>query len=244
MVAGSSHSPAVILPAMTLRDAWDRQADEWGRFVRTPDADRTNERFNLPRLLDLLPPPGRATLDLGCGEGRLGRELVRLGHRVVGVDSSPRMVELASESHEAVVADAAALPFPDGSFDLVTAFMSLMDMDDMPAALREIARVLEPDGRLVVTVVHPLNSASFPRVHGRHTLVISDYREQRRYLDTVERDGLEMTFESFHYSLEAYWGAVREAGFVVDDLRELYDDAHPTWRKVPLFLRLDARKPA
>jgi hypothetical protein len=70
---------------MTLRDAWDRQAEEWGRFVRTPDADRTNERFNVPRLLDLLPPPGRATLDR-----RLGRELVRLGHRVVGVDSSPR----------------------------------------------------------------------------------------------------------------------------------------------------------
>ena len=90
---------------MTLRDAWDRQADEWARFVRTPDADRTNERFNLPRLLDLLPPPGRATLDLGCGEGRLGRELVRLGHRVGGVESSPRMVEVASECPEAVFAD-------------------------------------------------------------------------------------------------------------------------------------------
>ncbi len=93
----------------SLREVWDAQAAEWGRFVRTPGHDHWYERVNLPRFLELMPPPGRATLDLGCGEGRVGPELAVRGHRVVGVDSSPRMVELAR--HEAVVADAAALPF-------------------------------------------------------------------------------------------------------------------------------------
>jgi hypothetical protein len=47
-----------------------------------------------------------------------------------------------------------------------------------------------------------------------------------------------------HYSLEAYWCALRDAGFVIEELRELYDEENPRWRRVPLFLRFDARKPA
>jgi hypothetical protein len=104
--------------------------------------------------------------------------------------------------------------------------------------------VLEPDALLLVTVVHPLNSAALPRENEEPAaLTIHSYRERRRYADTIERNGLEMTFESFHYSLEDYWRALRDAGFVIEDLRELYDDAHPRWWEVPLFLRLDARKP-
>jgi ubiquinone/menaquinone biosynthesis C-methylase UbiE len=231
---------------LTLRDAWEAYAPSWIRWAREPGHD-SYWTFHRDAFLPSLPPPGRLTLDIGCGEGRLSRDLRELGHRVVGIDQSETLVRAAREADpggDYRVADAAELPLEAAAADLAISFMALMDMDDMPAALREVARVLEPGGRLVATVVHPLNSASFPREHGRHTLVIADYRKQRRYSDTVERDGLEMTFESFHYSLEDYWRAVRDAGFVVEDLRELYDDNHPVWSTVPLFLRLDARKPA
>src|SRR5213079_2258318 len=106
-----------------------------------PRGDRTNLEFNIPAFLELVPAPGRATLDLGCGEGRVGAELQRCGHRVVGVDSSPRMVAAASELIRAEIADVAALPFGDASFDLVVGFMSIQDMDDMPAAVLEVGRV-------------------------------------------------------------------------------------------------------
>ena len=155
---GARAKPALLMAASTsdaLASVWHAQAAEWARFVRTPGIDLSNERFNVPRLIELLPAPGRATLDVGCGEGRLGRRLVRLGHRVVGVDSSPDMVALAAESQEAVVADAGALPFDDGAFDLVTAFMSLMDVEDMPGAVREVARVLEAGGRFCFSIAHP-----------------------------------------------------------------------------------------
>ncbi len=152
---------------MTLRDVWDAQADEWAAFARTPRHDVVHETLNLPSFLALLPPPGRKTLDLGCGEGRVGAELARLGHRVVGVDSSPRMVELAAERHEAVVADATALPFPDGAFDLVVAYMSLMNFDDLDGAVREAARVLEPGGRLCASVLHPTFAAGTRDAEGR-----------------------------------------------------------------------------
>jgi len=128
---------------MSLQDYWDGQADAWAAFVRTDGHDVAHARLNFPEFLRLLPPPGRATLDVGCGEGRVGAELEQRGYRVVGVDSSPQMVELARERHEAVVADATALPFEDGSFDLALAYMSLMNMDDPSKARSACGRATE-----------------------------------------------------------------------------------------------------
>ena len=129
---------------MSLKQFWDDQAEAWGRFARTPGHDAYHEEFNFPAFLELVPPAGRLTLDLGCGEGRVGAALTRLGHSVVGVDSSPGMVAMARERHEAVVADAASLPFEDAAFDLIVAYMSVMNLDDPEAGIREAARVLEP----------------------------------------------------------------------------------------------------
>jgi ubiquinone/menaquinone biosynthesis C-methylase UbiE len=81
---------------------------------------------------------------------------------VTGVDASPTMVRLAASHNDrqpVVLADAAALPFRDGAFDLVVAYMSLHDIDAMPAAVTEAARVLRPDGRLCAAIPHPVNSA-------------------------------------------------------------------------------------
>lgn len=118
-----------------MREGWEAEAQNWARLARTPRLDHSHEDINLPPFLDLLPGPGRRTLDLACGEGRLGRFLASLGHRVVGVDASPTMVRLAATHQQpepAVLADAARLPFPDEAFDLVVAYMCLHDIDAMP----------------------------------------------------------------------------------------------------------------
>jgi SAM-dependent methyltransferase len=226
---------------------WESEAANWIAWAREPGHD-SYWRFHRDELLRSLPAPGRLTLDIGCGEGRLTRDLAALGHRVIGVDPSPTMVAAAREEDpdgEYVEADAAKLPFDDGASDLVVAFMSLMDMDDMHGGAKEIARVLEPGGTLLAAVVHPLNSATLPRnKDDAGPMTIFAYRAPRAYSDSIERDGLEMTFRSFHYSLEGYWRAIRDAGLVVEALREIYDDAHPRWREVPLFLHLRAVKPA
>jgi len=122
--------------------------------------------------------------------------------------------------------------------------MSLMDMDDMPGAVREIARVLQPNGLLLAAVVHPINSAgTFTSCEeDGASFVIDSYAESRRYTDVLERDGLPMTFNSIHFTLEDYSRALEESGFLVQRLHELYDDEDPRWSRVPLFLRIDALK--
>ena len=166
--------------AEPLHERWEREAAAWARWVRTPGHDAWHRRLNWPAFLELLPAPGRLTLDLGCGEGRGGVALRERGHRVVGVDAAPTMAGLARETgayEEVHLADAAALPLDDGAVDLVVAYMSLHDMDDVAGALREAARVLEPGGRLCAAIVHPLSSAHL----GSDDEI--PYFEQRHYTD-------------------------------------------------------------
>ena len=149
------------------------------------------------------------------------------------------------------LADAAGLRLADACADLAVAFMSPQDIDDMPGAAKEIARVLEPGGRLCMAIVHPINSAGrFESEEGDAPFVIKgSYLEEFPYADTVERSGLPMTFHSRHRPIEAYFLALEQAGFLVEALREpaVPDHAVATgrgrrWQRVPLFLHLRARR--
>ncbi len=232
---------------MSLRDAWEAQAENWARWARKPGHD-SYWRFHRDPFLSLLPPPGRLTVDIGCGEGRLSRDLKPRGYRVSAIDASPTLVRLAQEADPAGdyrVADAAALPFGDATADVAIAFMSLQDIDDMDAAVREAARILEPGGRFCIAVVHPINSAHvIERERPDAPFVLAhDYFERRRTVDTIERDGLTMTFVSRHRTFEDYFRTIGEAGFLVEAVREIRDPEHQRWRRYPLFLHVRAVKP-
>lgn len=238
---------------LDLRRAWDDAAPDWIRWAREPGHD-SYWRFHRDQFFALLPEPGTATLDVGCGEGRVSRDLLGRGHRVTALDASPTMAVAAHDAEprlSIVVGDAAALPLADSSFDLVIAFMSLQDVDDLDGALREAARVLMPGGRLCMAVVHPLNSAgTFEERDPDSPFVITgSYLEPSFYVDEMERDGLTMRFASAHLPVEGYVQAVASAGFLIEDLREPavpenpdMDPAARRWQRVPLFLHLRAVK--
>jgi ubiquinone/menaquinone biosynthesis C-methylase UbiE len=231
-----------------LREAWEAEAGNWVAWARRPGHD-SYWQFHRDRFLRLLPRPHGLTLDVGCGEGRLPRDLKARGYEVVGVDGAASLIEqarLADPDGDYRLADAADLPLLDASVDLVTAFMSLHDVDDMPAAIGEVARVLRPDGRLCAAIVHPINSAGkfAERTPDAPFVIRESYFEPRRYADSVERDGLQMTFTSVHRPLEAYFAALEDAGLVVERLVEVADTTDPPgdrWQRIPLFLHLRAR---
>ncbi|MGH9035445.1 MAG: class I SAM-dependent methyltransferase [Acidimicrobiia bacterium] len=233
---------------MSLRDAWDSHAEEWTRWARAPGHD-SYWRFHRRRFLDLLPPPGRLTVDIGAGEGRVGRDLQERGHAVVSLDASPRMIRACAQhpvAQPTILANAVALPVRSEVADLGVAFMSLQDMDHYEAAVAEAARVLVPGGRLCLAVVHPISSAGGfegERAVDDPFVIRGSYLEERRRAESFERDGLTMTFHSFHRSLEAYSRALESAGFIVEALREVTDDnTADRWHRIPLFLHLRARR--
>lgn len=123
-----------------LGEAWDRHV---GKVDPCPRHDIYHELLNWPAFRTLVPPAGQRTLDVGCSEGRAGRQLSAGGHRVAGIDSSATLVRLAREAggyDELVCGDVAELPWKPKTFDLAVAYMSLHDMDDMTKAVDEIAR--------------------------------------------------------------------------------------------------------
>jgi len=240
---------------MDLRDSWEAHAEQWIRWARAPGHD-SFWRYHRDQFVRLLPPPGRRTVDVDCGEGRLTRYLKEIGHHVVGIDGSPTLVAAAREADPSMdirLADAAAMPLDDQCADLVIAFMSLQDVDAMPAAVKEFARILMPGGRLCLAIVHPINSSGrFDATTADARFVIAgDYLRPFRYADTMERNGLAMTFHSKHRPIESYFMALEEAGLLIETLREpgvpdqsVVSPAGSRWQRLPLFLHLRARRPS
>ena len=227
-----------------MRSAWDAQAANWVRWARTPEHDHFFWRLGLPALLELIGGPGRRTLDLACGEGRLSRVLAERGHALVGVEGSPALAAAAREAApgiEVLDGDAAAIPLPGGAVDLVVCSMAVLNFDDMDAAVREAARVLEPGGRFCFSAVHPMTSLKDG----------DDYFAERTYEETRTRDGITMTFTDRHRPLSAYAAALEGAGLLLQALREPVPDAghvarEPSaerWTREPVFLLGRAVKP-
>ena len=241
------------LESADLAAAWEKNSPDFVAWARTPGHD-SYWQFHRDLFFELLPPPGRRTLDLACGEGRVSRDLKGLGHSVVGIDRSPAMLAAAHEADpeiETRLGDAASLPFEDGSFDLVVAFMSLQDIEDFEGAIGEAARVLEPNGRFCMAIVHPLNSAGLfeERTADSPFTIEGSYLDSHFYADELVRSGLEITFVSAHRPLQAYTEAVANAGLLIERLREPAVPDHAVrespsrrWQRLPLFLHIRAVK--
>lgn len=118
------------------------------------------------RALDALAGATRL-LDVGCGTGRFAvLAAEHLGARVWGVDASAEMLREARARPEAAgvgwrQADATRLPFKDGWFDAVHTHLVLHLVGDVPAALAETARVLQPGGRIAIGTFAPEHFREF-----------------------------------------------------------------------------------
>ena len=108
------------------------------------------------RLLDSLPPS--LVLDAACGTGRHSVYLAERGHRIIGIDRSPEMLERARRkigAGEFRVGDLSALPLGDESVDAAVCALALVHLADVSAAVGELARVVRPGGRVIISDVHP-----------------------------------------------------------------------------------------
>lgn len=220
----------------SLRASWDAKAHQWHQQVGA-DGD-ANRRYNSdPVLWRMLGDvAGCDVLDLGCGTGYLAIKLAFRGARVVGVDHSPAMIEVArrnaSEARAEVrleVCSAADLaPFDDAQFDCVACNYVLMDVADMRAVVREAFRVLRPGGSAAFVFSHPCFTPS--AVVDRLADGSVRYRWDRSYFDEYQYEEswghFTTPFAAFHRPLSAYWKAFTEAGFAVQDFEEPVASAH------------------
>jgi SAM-dependent methyltransferase len=225
---------------------WARVAEQWIAWARAPGHDAFwGYREGLRAFVG---EGSGAAIEVGCGEGRVSRLLREGGWRVTATDIAPGLIEAAKAADSAdayALAPVTALPFPDGSFDLAVAYNMLMDVENVPEAVREIRRVLRPKGTLVVSVVHPTADLVHFADDGR-ALFDQPYFGRKRFDVVDERGGLRMEFGGWAQPIEAYAMALEGAGFAITALREPVPDPGAgegleRWTRLPLFLWLKAR---
>ncbi|MGQ0847414.1 MAG: class I SAM-dependent methyltransferase [Sporichthyaceae bacterium] len=209
---------------------WDAQAAEYqaehgaflgdADFVWGPEGLREADA----RLLGAV--AGRDVLEFGAGAAQCSRWLAGAGARVVATDLSERQVRhsLALDARcrtrvPVAVADACALPFRAGSFDVVcSAYGALPFVADVGAVFREVARVLRPGGRLAFSVTHPFRWC-FPDDPGELGLTVHEsYFDRRAYVEYDADD--RPSYVEHHRTIGDWVRELVEAGFTVADVVE------------------------
>ncbi|MEV0312178.1 class I SAM-dependent methyltransferase [Nonomuraea fuscirosea] len=182
-----------------------------------------NAYYERPAMLELAGDvAGRRILDAGCGSGPLFAELRDRGAVVTGIDASAGMLELARKrlgpDADLRVADLAApLPFPDDTFDDVTASLVLHYLKDWGPALAELRRVLKPGGRLLVSVDHPFVFTLFAAMAGEKR---PKYFEVRNRVEEWTMGGQNARMSFWDRPLHAMTEAFTAAGFRISVISE------------------------
>ncbi|GAA3934705.1 class I SAM-dependent methyltransferase [Actinomadura viridis] len=245
--------------ANLTRERWEANAEYWVKIIRE-GRDRYRTELTDRAMLEAIGPcAGLRVLDAGCGEGYLARELAARGAEVVGVDASQGLID-AAEGHpdgrrgsmSFIRASVDAMPVEDAGFDLVVCNHLFSHLHDPGDAIREFGRVLRSGGRLIILTLHPCFYVEDSERGATASVPASRYFTPRGVDQRFLVDGLESPAEitSFLRPLEYYSGTLRDAGFVIADLREPHPTdeqlrSDPWWREgfpTALFLLLIAER--
>ena len=213
-----------VLPSENLADApgindYDSFAEA---YAASNETNLINAYYERPAMLALAGDvAGRRILDAGCGSGPLFAALRDRGAIVTGIDKSGGMLRLArrrlgADADLRVAELGSPIPFPDDTFDDVTASLVLHYLEDWGPALAELRRVLKPGGRFIVSVDHPFATNLWHREAGREP----DYFATYKYIDEWTVGGQTALLSFWARPLHAMTDAFTAAGFRISVISE------------------------
>jgi SAM-dependent methyltransferase len=230
---------------------WDHSARAWIDVIGEDGDWGRKYVLDAPMLAEVDAMAPRRLLDLGCGEGRFCRLAAARGITTVGIDPTAALIDEARRRHpegDYRVEGAEALSLDDASVDLVVAYLSLIDIADLDAALRECRRVLRPGGHLLIANLQAFNTAAVPlgwtrEPDGSRRFCIDHYLQER----PVETAWRGIRIINWHRPLSTYMAGLLDEGFVLEHFAEpapqgVDDDKADRYRRAPNFLVMRWRK--
>ena len=244
---------------------WNNVAD-WYDELLEGKSDTYQNKVILPNLLRILKiKPGHMILDLACGQGFFSRAFYTAGAKVIGVDLAKNLIAHArAHSPKEIiyhVAPADKLVFlKNASVDCATIVLALQNIKNLDGVMQECARVLKPDGRLVLILNHPAFRIPGASAWGWDEEHKIQFRRVDHYLSEatnkiVMHPGArlsEITI-SFHRPLQLYFKTLAKHNFAVHRLEEWNSHKHSqrgpraaaedrARKEIPLFLMMEAVK--
>jgi len=182
-----------------LFDEWPDRYDDW---FQTPIGSLV-KRYESALLLEFLQPrPGETILDVGCGTGVFTRDILSLGPRIVGLEISRPMLmrarqKIQENSFHPIVGNMLSLPFADEVFDKSVSMTALEFVEDAQSAVRELFRVTQKGGAVVVTTLNSLSPWAARRKQkaekGHHLFKQMIFRSPDELRATAPVDGVVKT---------------------------------------------------
>lgn len=206
--------------------AYDEQDFLENYLKRRSRKDSPNNAIEGPAI-DLLlgTVKGADILDLGCGDGTYGKELLDRGAiSYTGVEGSAAMVELAStridgSKGSVIHSSMEDFEFPLNRYDIVLSRMALHYIEDLERLFGSISQTMTNDGEFIFSVQHPLTTSSFASKTGgdkRGNWLVDDYFQP----GARQEPWIGKTIVKYHRSTESYFKALTAAGFLVEALQE------------------------
>lgn len=232
-------------------NGWDASAQAWLNVIGDTGDWGRQYVLDAPMLERVRIGNFRKALDLGCGEGRFCRMMQGLGIATIGIDPTRALIEAARQRDPAGdyrIESAEQLTLADESVDLVVAYLSLIDIADLSAALSEAHRVLQSGGKLLIANLQAFNTASVAQgwqrdLLGRERFCIDHYFESRAIATSWR--GIHIT--NWHRPMHVYMQTLLALGFVLEHFDEprperIRDAKAERYLRVPNFLLMEWRK--
>lgn len=226
-------------------------------LAKRQKTDNPNDALEKPVIQELVGPvEGKSVLDLGCGDGTFGLELLAAGAASYhGMDGSETMAELARRNlaetgAQVEIGNLNNWRFPARSFDLILSRLVLHYLEDLDPLFTTIFEHLTPGGDFVFSVEHPVITSSYEsynNVAGKRGNWIVD-----NYFDNGPRENvwIDKKVIKYHKTIETYFQCCQRAGFTVDRIRESCPrpeqfeqvESYERRKRIPLFLFFKLKK--
>lgn len=245
--------------------SWNKVSGWYDELVESGEGTYQKDLIlpNVLRLLDL--KKDQKVLDLACGQGFFSREFVKSGAKVLGVDLSKNLIDLAKKnspkeiSYE--VSPAHILPFlQNESVDLVACVSAIQNMSNVPEVIAECSRVMKRGARMIIVMNHPTFRIPKRSSWGFDDNLKIQYRRVDEYMSESKSEIIahpgsapEVSTPSFHHPLQFYFKSFFKAGLLVSRLEEWNSNRtsepgpragaeNKARKEFPMFLMVEVRK--
>jgi ubiquinone/menaquinone biosynthesis C-methylase UbiE len=223
------------------REEWDKVAEKYSKNIESKDSPGflIRDKVLNPYLFEAIGNvKGKNVLDYGCGDGGLCNELSKLGAQAEGVDISSKFVEIAKKKYPKIrfeLMEENKTNYPDNQFDIVVCNIVLHITKDYKQVLKEIYRIAKPEGKLVVTIMHPDHWKAEQ----------ADFSKEEEIIKVMVENSVPVTY--YRRGQEIYQKAFNHAGFKIIikkecTSKEILSEELRKYHEKPFFLLWELKK--